>query len=200
VNDWYCFGHDGDSFLGRDPKRKSDHLGLWRFDGTLLRDCRWMEDWCLNEPAMSADGRFLAAGEFGADYYAFLVDLRANPPAERKVHHTHTVQSVAWSPTAPLLAANATRSVWLWDALTDQPGRKLGSFGKTVEGLVFSPDGKLLLAGSRDGRARLWETDSGRERADVDWQVGKVNDVAFAPDGSTAAAAGSRGVVVWDLD
>jgi hypothetical protein len=34
-----------------------------------------------------------------------------------------------------------------------------------------------------------------------EWKIGEVNDLKFAPNGMTAAAAGSnRKVVVWDLD
>jgi len=79
-----------------------------------------------------------------------------------------------------LLAVCASRSVWLTDATIGRPGRKLGSFGKNVEALSFSPDGRLLAAGSRDGRVRIWEAASGRGVADFDWEAGKVNAIAAA--------------------
>src|SRR5262249_1611437 len=129
-----------------------------------------------------------------------------------------TVVKVAWSPVAPVLAESASRSVWVWDAPAAirvapqgrvlpgsqtnilEPLHRFTGFRTTVEGLSFSPDGKLLGAAARDGRTRLWETASGRERADVDWKGGKVKDVAFSPDGSTIAAACSKSIVVWDVD
>jgi len=34
-----------------------------------------------------------------------------------------------------------------------------------------------------------------------EWKIGQINDVAIAPDGLTAAAAGSsKKLIVWDLD
>jgi hypothetical protein len=48
---------------------------------------------------------------------------------------------------------------------------------------------------------RFWETATWRECAALDGGVGPVPDVAFAPDGMRAAAAGRKGkIVVWDID
>jgi WD40 repeat protein len=44
-------------------------------------------------------------------------------------------------------------------------------------------------------------TDTGEVGGPWDWKIGDVNDVAIAPDGLTAAAAGSnKKVAVWDLE
>jgi hypothetical protein len=193
--------------------------GLWRFNGELVRAFDWMSDWTVNDLAVSADGGFLAAPFFSgsAGYEVGLVDLREEPPPRGVLYHTHDVVKVAWAPTAPLLACAATRSVWLWDApavigavtraaapegppLRVEPAHRFTGFRTTVEGLSFAPDGRSLAAGARDGRIRVWEVASGREKADLDWKSGKVNDLAFSPDGSTVAAACSKGVVVWDAD
>jgi hypothetical protein len=65
---------------------------------------------------------------------------------------------------------------------------------------AVSPDGRRLLTQFR-GEVALWDTETGRELGSWDWQIGTVNGVAFAPDGLTAAAAGSRKkLVVWDLE
>lgn len=47
---------------------------------------------------------------------------------------------------------------------------------------------------------RLWDVATGRQLAGYDWGQGEVYDLAFAPDGLTAAAACARAVVVWDVD
>jgi WD40 repeat protein len=57
-----------------------------------------------------------------------------------------------------------------------------------VTGVAFSPDGKLVLTGSSDGTARLWDRESAHELARVrlpgltDW----VRSVAISPDGLLA--------------
>jgi hypothetical protein len=46
----------------------------------------------------------------------------------------------------------------------------------------------------------LWDIE-GRSRGRFNWEIGKVQALAFAPDGMTAAAGGSRGkVAVWDVE
>jgi hypothetical protein len=42
---------------------------------------------------------------------------------------------------------------------------------------------------------------SGKRRASFDFQIDRVNSIAFAPDGMTAAAGGQNGaIVLWDVD
>jgi WD40 repeat protein len=214
-----CFGPDGQTFVGWHPQVQGAATGLWRFNGELVRAFDWMSDWTVNDMAISADGRFLAAPFFSgpAGYEVALVDLGEGPFPRGALYHTHDVRKVAWSPAAPLLACAATRSVWLWDAPAVigtsaggaapggppprvEPAHRFTGFRTTVEGLSFAPDGRLLVGGARDGRIRVWEVASGREKADLDWKSGKVHDVAFSPDGSTIAAACSKGIVVWDVD
>jgi WD40 repeat protein len=197
--DWCCFGPDGQTFLGTDPAGKSPRLCLWRFDGECVRQLRWLEEWRAHQVVFAPDGRFLAA-VIGNTYEARVADLQTDPPAVRTHQHSDEVVRLAWSPVAPLLACAATRSVWLWDAVTGERLQQLRGFQKTIDAVAFSPGGSVLAAGSRDERVRLWEVASGREKASLDSPCGKVNALDFAPDGATFAAGCSRGIVVWDVD
>jgi WD40 repeat protein len=48
---------------------------------------------------------------------------------------------------------------------------------------------------------RLWDTGSCQQVACLDWQIGAVHGLAFAPDGMTVAAAGHEGtIVIWDVE
>jgi WD40 repeat protein len=212
---WLCFGPDGHSFVGWGPGASSGYLGLWRFGSKKCeRLLPRVAEWAIRDIAFEPRGRFLAAGMF--NHEMGLVDFQPVAAVYGALPHSDEVVRVAWSPTAPLVAASATRSVWLWDApaVMAEAARSTGpwdppkaaplhrftGFRKTVEALAFSPDGTSLVAASREGRARAWEVASGREKADFDWQVGKLYALAFSPDGSTVAAGGSKGIVVWDVD
>jgi WD40 repeat protein len=59
-----------------------------------------------------------------------------------------------------------------------------------LQTVAFSPDGKLLVAGSMDGTVWLWEVATGRHTATLRGHVGSVWSVAFSPDGKTLASGG----------
>jgi WD40 repeat protein len=67
--------------------------------------------------------------------------------------------------------------------------------------VAFSPDGAFLLAGRTDGAVTLFDTRTWEPLRTLDWRVGELKAVRFAPDGTRAAAVGTkRKVVVWDVD
>jgi WD40 repeat protein len=81
------------------------------------------------------------------------------------------VCSVAFSPDGRLVLTDGvpTDPRWitsaeaiLWDAATGKELRRFAGHGAAVASSVFSPDGRFVLTGSRDGTARLWDTNTAR--------------------------------------
>lgn len=68
-----------------------------------------------------------------------------------------------------------------------------------VASVAFSPDGSLVLTGSRDHTARLWKTDSGQSLAVLNHD-GTVWKVVFSPDGSLVLTGSSDGIRMWKTD
>src|SRR5262249_9300604 len=82
---------------------------------------------------------------------------------------------------------------------TGEPVRLFWGEGESFTSIAFSPDGKLLAAGSANGRVRLW-TVGGRLVRVLDGHEGLIWSLAFAPDGKTLATAGEDGTArLWEL-
>ena len=62
-----------------------------------------------------------------------------------------------------------------------------------VSSLCFSPDGKCLATGDDDRLIKLWDTETGEERAVFSGHSLPVTCLDFAPDGGALASASNRG-------
>jgi WD40 repeat protein len=74
------------------------------------------------------------------------------------------VAEVAFSPDGKLLTVNAVGTVQLSNPATGQPVRSLRADSDTegfVDGVAFSPNGKLLATADTNGAVRLWNPATG---------------------------------------
>lgn len=69
-----------------------------------------------------------------------------------------------------------------------------------VTACAFSPDGRLVLASSEDGTLKVWEAESGLERATLEGHAKSVTDCCFTSDGKHVVSASNDGTLrKWAL-
>jgi WD40 repeat protein len=96
--------------------------------------------------------------------------------------------------------------VWLLDGLIGSFRRPVGDLRLDVHIAdvtcgAFNRDGSLIVSGSFDGTARLWNAADGSRRLVFDAHAGKVLAVAFRPEGARIATAHADGNVrLWPVD
>jgi WD40 repeat protein len=99
---------------------------------------------------------------------------------------TNTVIPTNQSSLAPLSLIFSTPS---------QAGQK-----KSINAMVFSPDGKLVASAGGDYAIRFWSTSSDKEILTLKGHTDSVTNLAFSPDGKFLASGGKDGTVrVWSV-
>jgi WD40 repeat protein len=161
--------------------------------------------------AFSPDGRTLATGHSvqdpGSHYvrrYQHLVrlwDVATGQVRGELRGHTRPVPSLAFAPDGHTLAAACGPTLWVWDTRSGQPVFRRQIDTSHFKAVAFTADGRFLAAIRNDRTVRFWDAAGWREGPAFNWGVGALQDLAFAADGTRAAAGSKRGkIVVWDVD
>jgi WD40 repeat protein len=153
----------------------------------------------------SPDGSLLVTGEgqpggSGGSIQIWDVDEYTRPQLVRG--YDLVVRDLSIAPDASTIAVALVGSpeIWLLDTEDGSTIMKLDEHKFRVNSVEYSPDGALLISGSRDGTVRLWDTSIGFPLRVLDDHTDGVSDVAFSPDGSLIASASEDGtVIVWGV-
>src|SRR5215475_184578 len=118
-----------------------------------------------------------------------------------RMRQSLAVADFAFGPDRPFLLAVAeqTGTILLFDAPASAPSKtlELGS-GIRITKLAFSPDGKMLAAGTAGGEARVWSTQDWKPTATMRHEA-TISSLAFDPSGSLLATASTDNTAaVWD--
>jgi RNA polymerase sigma factor (sigma-70 family) len=164
--------------------------------------------------AFTPDGKLLATAS--ADRSVGLWEADTGGLVDRFGDHRGRVRALAVSPDGKFVAsaAEGESTVRLWSCGSRRVVRTFAGDRTTFACLAFSPDGKVLVGGEGengigilgarmpDRLVRLWELSTGKEIRQLRGTSGRVNVVAFTPDGRKLATAGldDRAIRLWDPD
>lgn len=104
------------------------------------------------------------------------------------------------SPDGATLAVQDAEDVVILDTATLTEQRRLQGHTGVVRSLGFSPDGTLLVSGSDDRTAIVWNVSDWSQREVLRGHDGAVVRLVFGADGTTVYAPGAPGLLVWDIE
>jgi WD40 repeat protein len=168
------FGNCYPTFYMPDGKQviTAEHDGAWIWDSATGREARRAVHWSNHHDraALSRDGRFLATRGVDADSEEESDDL----------------------------------PVVLWELASGQEVATLEIHGKSLL-RIFSPNGRFLATADGDrtthhSTIRVWDLATVRELRRFDGHLGRVNALAFTPDGrSLVSGSEDATALVWDV-
>jgi hypothetical protein len=112
--------------------------------------------------------------------------------------------ALGWSPDNNHLAGGLSWAgdILVWNTSWDKVEQSLAGHNDWVKAVLYSPDGRNIISGSRDGSVRFWDAKSGKEKYLIkeSWW-GEINDLAISGDGAYLAGATEHaGIVIWHVD
>ena len=99
-----------------------------------------------------------------------------------------------------VIAAGIESNVVLLDAITGIRTSVLSGHTDDISSLAFSQDGTLLISGSRDHTAKLWDVQTGGIIRTFDDDAPMISAISISPDGTTVALGTTDGAIyLWSV-
>ena len=170
-------------------------IKLWDANtGKILRTLSG-HDGPITSISMSPDGDFFASGSDDQTVKTWSV---ASGDILQSIELRDSVRSVAFGPNGQYLALCAGQRVYLYraDDLAAPP-TILEGHTRHVVSLTFTPDGRRLASGGRDGTIKIWDVARGQEALSLKTEFDRALCTAFSPDGRTLATSWGSRLCLW---
>jgi WD40 repeat protein len=114
--------------------------------------------------------------------------------------HAAAARCLALCPAKRLGLAGSGETIFVLDLSEAKRAYRFEKQRAGVSCLAFSPDGRLVLSGDRNGGLLLWDVEAGRSVRWLDGHDDAVRGVAFSPTGRHAVSGGDDGATrLWEL-
>ena len=186
----------------------SPNASVWTYSvGSWQPLMKLAEFWNIPAMSYSPDGSVLVGGGTSRNVRVW----RTSDGVPKFVfYHSGQVSSVAISPDGSAVAtglcqtsedSQCTRgAAWLWNLQRGTLVKELADFPDWVQGVGFSVDGSVLIAGSRDGTLRAYAT-TDYQPVFATFSPHGVQALSVSPDGRLLATGNSRGEVdLWRVE
>lgn len=185
-----AFSPDGGTFASQN---KRTAVCLWDTNTGKQKRILASTGASVKQLRFSPDGRALASVNISQR-----IDLWNSHTGERKL--SFGGDNMSFSPDGSTLVTISGNDIRLSDTLTGQHKQTFTGHSSGVRSVLFSPDGAMLVSGSKDGTVSLWHIRTG---AQTDIQHRHTNSpFSFSP-GGTVIASGNRDrngtVSLWNI-
>jgi WD40 repeat protein len=163
----------------------------------------------MGEVALSADGRFLAAGNTTSAVQVWDLQSGERFTLEGPGKPAARPAGLSFSPDGKRLASRTVyvvdahsnqREITVWDLTTRKAIVAIKDLPQGLNLVVFSPDGKYLTSPHYYAGIQVWDAATGREAVAFEYGNGTTaSRAAFHPDGKLLAVCMEVGIVVFDL-
>jgi WD40 repeat protein len=114
-----------------------------------------------------------------------------------------TVATVRWSKLVDEGGRYVVKEpgcIKLWNTASGKEQATLEGHAADVCSVAFSPDGKALASGDKEGTVKLWNVAVAKEQGTVQRDGSKALCLVFSPDGKALACGSADGTIkLWDI-
>lgn len=152
--------------------------------------------------AFSSDGKLVASG--GQGKLVLVHDANTGLLVQTHKGHNDRITALAWTPgnSGMLVSGSSDRTAKIWKPkIGPNEVRTLTEDAAAVVSAGWSPDGKIVITGHDDHRARTWQASSGKllHTLEVAGSPPQVSSLAWSPNNLILACGrGNHTLQLWN--